>query len=360
MILNVCGGRIETNGDHTTLLFRTYASVANIYDGTIIAGSTSAQSANMMTIQAQDSTVNIWGGHIETKTTQTATFTVRHNNAAHGKQMGALNIYGGTFKAGKCAVVGAGTSSKDGQVNIYGGTFIKTGAVSTYGLLGHYNNGSYDKNYYIYGGTFITKDTRDPLAYRYAKSSDITSPINCTGVLNRAYDSVRAITVTKATAAQYGIDWAYDGYADVCVITPKGTDLRMDMFGKIGTQIKADTTADSATTSIRVLFEVDEAIANNPAYSNVGFAISVENGNPAENTATNVKTALLKDATVYRCVRAGNDKHYASKGYCFAILTINNVPNASFDTNIYVRPYLIGADGTVYYGRTATVKVLPL
>jgi hypothetical protein len=134
----------------------------------------------------------------------------------------------------------------------------------------------------------------------------------------------------------------------------------MDMFGKIGTQIKADTTADSATTSIRVLFEVDEAIANNPAYSNVGFAISVENGNPAENTATNVKTALLKDATVYRCVRSGDDKHHASEGYCFAILTINNVPNASFDTNIYVRPYLIGADGTVYYGRTATVKVLPL
>ncbi len=357
MYLNVWGGHFESNGTYSTINFRNYGSVANIYDATIIADSAGTHSANMFAVQACDSTVNIYGGHIETKTTQYGTMAVRHNNGTNGTKMGAVNIYGGTIVAGNAACIGAGESKKDGQVNIWGGTFIKTGGANSYGVLGHNNtDGSYDKTYYIYGGTFITKDSADPKAYRLASSTSG----KCLGTLNRAYDSVRMLTVTKATAEAYGIDWKYDSYADVCVITPKGTDLRYDMFGKMGYQVRSDATVDSESTDIRILVEVDKSVINNASYDNIGFSISVVNGNPTENTGDKVVSTLLQQPTVYSCVKEGNNKYYASEGYYFAVLEIKNIPNSSFDTYIYVRSYLMGSDGTLYYGNVGKVKVLPL
>jgi hypothetical protein len=326
--------------------------VANIYDATITANTTFA-------LQAENSTVNIYGGLIENKTSTAGTFTIRHNNHIKGTILGAVNVYGGTIIANVGACIGAGESGTDGQVNIYGGTFIKTGEASTYGLLGHYNNGSADKNYYIYGGTFITKSTNDPQAYRYAKSSDIAKPLNCSGVLNRAYDSVKAITVTKDTAAKYGIDWEYDGYADVCVITPNGTDLKCDMFGNAHYQIKQGVTTTTASTDVRIIVEVSKDIVNNAAYNNIGFTVSLTNGNPTEGTQTKVVSATLVEPMVYSAIKEnGNYLFKAPNGYCFAVIDIKNIANSSFDDFIYVRPYLVGADGNMYYGEAASIRII--
>ena len=103
-----------------------------------------------------------------------------------------------------------------------------------------------------------------------------------------------------------------------------------------GWQSISGDTPESDSTALRFLFSIGSL-----EYERVGFVLSKTNTNPkiGENGCTNYETTV-----VYGAVRADGDLVPAPNGRHWVAVKVTNVPNASFDKPIYLKPYV--KDGT--------------
>lgn len=117
-------------------------------------------------------------------------------------------------------------------------------------------------------------------------------------------------------------------------------------------QLGVDTTSESTSTSLRFITSTNSLV-----YQNMGFEIYVPGkGTLTSNTKKVYKNLIGKD-------RMGTydytpNQAFAAKSVYFAAATINNIPNAQFDTEFTAKPYWTTVDGTRVYGvpRTLTIR----
>ena len=111
------------------------------------------------------------------------------------------------------------------------------------------------------------------------------------------------------------------------------------------------STADqnSAQTDVRFLFSI-----NDLDYDKVGFVFSKTNEIP---TAGGTGCATYETTNVYSAVTANSVQIDAPDGRWWVAVKLSGIPLASFENNIYVRPYV--KKGEVYtYGDAASLTVL--
>ena len=125
-------------------------------------------------------------------------------------------------------------------------------------------------------------------------------------------------------------------------------DEPQDEIQDLRYQTVSGDTLGSANTSLRFLFTVGSL-----DFDSVGFVLSKTNTNPkiGENGCTNYETTV-----VYGAVRADGDLVPAPNGRHWVAVKVTNVPNASFDKPIYLKPYVKDGSG-VRYGATRAISV---
>ncbi len=108
---------------------------------------------------------------------------------------------------------------------------------------------------------------------------------------------------------------------------------------KINAQILAGTTADSESTSMRLLSTVDSL-----NYQKVGFRLYIEEGQVKEFSSGTVYTEIIANAGGVTIDYKPSDISAASR--YFTTYTIEEIPNSAFDTEIYVSVFWVTLDGT--------------
>lgn len=216
---------------------------------------------------------------------------------------GVVNIYSGTYKtAGK----GLMANDADARINIYGGSFIST---STTGFIMGGNTKAY-----FYGGTI-----------------DATLPF----AANNAGQQATGIqAITDGTKTTY---------------VPEGITVDTTLLSAKGAQIVNGTTSESASTSIRLVFQIKATEAELANYSAIGVWASKSNSTVMDLGELNAQakvTVLPTTTTVYTSVNADGVVVEAAEGYYYILVEISNISNANFADLIYVRPYVVAADGT--------------
>lgn len=116
-------------------------------------------------------------------------------------------------------------------------------------------------------------------------------------------------------------------------------------------QLLAGTTPESPQTSIRFVTTIDSLL-----YKETGFVVSVLNDEPVIN---GYRCVTRSTTTVYTAISAGGNWVTAEDlgGVYIVALSLNNIPNAAFGQDIYVRPYVQYLDGTIAYGSKRTFSV---
>lgn len=156
-------------------------------------------------------------------------------------------------------------------------------------------------------------------------------------------------------------DWTFDGIgSNTYYITanPSSTNGYNPYFSSIkiwedtsyinldGVQVRSGDTAESASTSVRLV-----STLKGLDWQEAGYVISLSNKTPmldGENVTA------YRTQTVYSSIGSGEEVLTASSGYYYIALKIDNIPKASFDTEIYIRPYVKDAEGKVIYGELAS------
>ena len=105
-----------------------------------------------------------------------------------------------------------------------------------------------------------------------------------------------------------------------------------------GMQLLSGTTAASEKTSVRLVITLTSAEVE--ALTNVGAYISL---------TADAKTTGIKKATscVYTSIKADDVQVNAELGTYFVLVEIQNIPNASFGSTIYVTPFVTADSGEV-------------
>ena len=120
-----------------------------------------------------------------------------------------------------------------------------------------------------------------------------------------------------------------------------------------GVQLNAGCTAESESAEVRMVATV-KGLEN---WREAGYVMSLSNTDPrlgGEHVTTR------STYTVYSQIRAGSETMQADAGRYFLALEIGEIPQAKFDTNIYVRPYVIDQAGNVLYGNLTSIRVSSL
>lgn len=283
----------------------------NLFDCTL-EQTGSKETAAVQLEKATKATLNIYG--------DTTIYSEKHQAIRLCEAGGYdINCYDGTIIGGSAAVKTEATSV--GNVYIYGGTYVcgKAPIVSE------------ENNINVYGGKFYTN------AETYCEDNEADSV--ATALENKTFDNV-----TYTTAVE---------------VTPKldGVEFNSDFFKVKGAQLYGGTTADSASTVVRVLFmvkadEIDDYDNIAAWYSTTDSVCVNLNGEVPSAIANEYAHAgeyvneTEKTNKVYESVLAGGAKVEADDGYYFIPVSIN-VSNANFGTNIYLRLFarLDGGEG---------------
>ena len=105
-----------------------------------------------------------------------------------------------------------------------------------------------------------------------------------------------------------------------------------------GMQLLSGTTAGSEKTSVRLVITLTSAEVE--ALTNVGAYISLS----ADAQTTGIKKAT---SWVYTSIKADDVQVNAELGTYFVLVEIQNIPNASFGSTIYVTPFVTSEAGEV-------------
>lgn len=202
----IYGGTLTTNSLATLTYVITntkYASVQsviNIYGGTISAPK------GCRGINNQKSTINMFGGRVETTGNTNYSWGIYNNDSA------TLNIYGGSVYAKSSHAVYnySATSSAAPSLNIYGGHIVSEAASGYYAVITGYNS-KYGK-VTVSGGNFASNSAN--AIYTASANSAITVTADGFGGLYKykdapinSYTSVSAFTMQALSAS--GV---YSGY----------------------------------------------------------------------------------------------------------------------------------------------------
>lgn len=114
-------------------------------------------------------------------------------------------------------------------------------------------------------------------------------------------------------------------------------------------QLSAGTTAASAQTNLRVLTTVDSLV-----YDIAGFEFQTS-GNTTDLHSTTVYETIVATDTNDSFTSTPSIFHNKSK--YFMTVTITDIAQANFDSDITIRPYWVTMDGTKVYGKQRTLKV---
>ena len=109
-----------------------------------------------------------------------------------------------------------------------------------------------------------------------------------------------------------------------------------------GYQTISGDSMGSGSTSLRFLFTI-----GNLEYTRVGFVFSKSNVDPTDE-GTGCYTWEPENGKVYSSVWANGEKRDADPGRYWVAVKIRNIPNASFDEPIYVRPFVEDGSGIRY------------
>ncbi|MGM9684114.1 MAG: hypothetical protein ACI3XQ_11015 [Eubacteriales bacterium] len=141
-------------------------------------------------------------------------------------------------------------------------------------------------------------------------------------------------------------------YADSSFKTPakNGASVGFPKFvGKdvlgLRAQITSGTTAESASTSLRLITTVDGL-----DYEKVGFRITY-NGSSIYRTSGTVYTSILSLGDTYL------PTEFSEESAFFATFTLTDIPNSVFGETISVTPVWVTADGTEVAGETADITI---
>ena len=129
-----------------------------------------------------------------------------------------------------------------------------------------------------------------------------------------------------------------------------GVVAALTLFGSAGEPVPEmkdfsyqTVTGDSLSsddTDLRFLFTVGSL-----GYTRVGFVLSKTNSNP---TVGGGGCTTYETTKVYSAVRANGQLIAASAGRYWVAVKVENIPNASFSTPIYVRPFVEDGEGVRY------------
>ena len=122
-------------------------------------------------------------------------------------------------------------------------------------------------------------------------------------------------------------------------------------------QFPTNLTGSSSSTAIRLFAAVDEL----DKYSKVGWCYSLTNSNPTKDgnycykyESTKVYNSLYANGKLKTVKDIYSGATWANYIFFFEI---SNIPNADFNTNIYVRSYVILKDGSIEYGTVSTINI---
>ena len=122
-------------------------------------------------------------------------------------------------------------------------------------------------------------------------------------------------------------------------------------------QFPTTLTDSSSSTAVRFFAAVDEL----DKYSKVGWCFSSTNSNPTKGgnycehrESTKVYTSLIANNKTKTVKEIYSGASWANYIFFFEL---SGIPNEEFNTNLYVRSYVILKDGSVEYGKVSTINV---
>ena len=111
-------------------------------------------------------------------------------------------------------------------------------------------------------------------------------------------------------------------------------------------QILKSTTADTETTSIRFVTGVDDL-----DYEKVGFEVKIGDNKANTYETTKVYQSIKADGVTIKPEAFGEEAAY------LAAVVLTGIPKASYETGIYVKPYVVTKDGKKVYGTDRYARV---
>ena len=150
------------------------------------------------------------------------------------------------------------------------------------------------------------------------------------------------VIIKRITAVALGVTLAVAG-----VVAPQVKAAEPTKAAKIvKCQNVAGTTADTETTSIRLVTGVDSL-----QYEKVGFEVKIGNNEANTYDTTKVYPSIKANGQVVKA-----EDFDANAAYLAAIV-LTDIPKASYDTGIYVKPYVVTLDGEKVYGTDRYARV---
>ncbi|MBR5451544.1 MAG: hypothetical protein IKV36_00935 [Clostridia bacterium] len=122
-------------------------------------------------------------------------------------------------------------------------------------------------------------------------------------------------------------------------------------------QFPSSLTSSSESTAVRLFAAVDEL----DKYSKVGWCYSFTNSKPTKDEnycytseSTKVYTSLIANKKTMTVKDIYSGASWANYIFFFEI---SGIPKSDFNTNFYVRSYVVLKDGSIEYGAVSTINV---
>lgn len=152
----------------------------------------------------------------------------------------------------------------------------------------------------------------------------------------------RNVIIKRITAVALGVTLAVAGVA-----VPQVKAAEPIKAAKIvKCQNLKDTTADTTDTDIRFVTGVDSL-----KYEKVGFEVKIGDNEVVPYETEKVYQSIKADGVTIKAESFGEDTAY------LAAVVLKGIPKASYETGIYVRPYVVTLGGEKVYGTDRYARV---
>ena len=176
----------------------------------------------------------------------------------------------------------------------------------------------------------ITVTCGEPEACAHANKTNVrvTTPATCTA------DGVGAFTCGDCgvTATELVKALGHNIEDETCIACGISSTVKAE-----GAQLLIGTNSDSDKTSVRLVIR----LTTSKSIDAIGTYVDV-------NEAVSDDSAKKITNTVYSSVNANGYVVRAEEGSCFVLVEISNIPNASFDDVIFVKPFMTVEEQTLY------------
>ncbi len=129
--------------------------------------------------------------------------------------------------------------------------------------------------------------------------------------------------------------------------TPETSAEALNLISDLSYQLPADLEPTSPTADARLVF-----LVRSSCFNSAGFVISLSDTEPAVGQT---KCLTAKAYSVYSSIVADGETLAAPNGYYYVAVKLTGIPNASFNTPVYLRAFVENGEGNYVYSDVKTL-----